>query len=351
MLRMLTSGCVVLMALGLVVDPAFVAFADEGGLDEFFGYKLGAYTTAADEEIERLEKFHPLSEPIGGFTEVALKYSDDYRLQAVRLKMPTYNKDGGMAGYQQILSKYRRYFEWNISRYSTREGKRWVEKSERTGIKFRQGFGMNQAIGCRNGNEFFIEVKKLDERSAPTPPWASKKTEPISTLFGVHIGATIDEIELPRFELKTPFASCQYGFTPKRQFRQFDMYCFQIVNGRVYKIIGAWQKPNKKNRKWELDDDAIKAERAAVRDILKEKYKIHFAKRSQILYAGTGEDYTFLSEFNVEYKTKGSYKPKKYWVVGLSTDERRISADKRQKEKRVSEEKLRKIQLDGIDAL
>lgn len=348
---MARKGFAFVCSLCVLAMTVFATFADEGGLEEFFGYKLGAYTTATDEEVERLTKLHPLPKPIGGFTEVALEYSDDYRLQAVRLRMPTYDKDGRMAGYQQILSKYGRYFEWVISRYSTKEGKRWVEKSERTGIKFRQGIGANQTIDTSRGNTFSIRVKALDERSAPTPPWTTQKTVPISTLFGVPIGATIDEIELPHFELKTPFASCQYGFTPKKKFRQFDMYCFQIVNGRVHKIIGAWQKPKKKNRKWELDDEAVKAERAAVRNILKEKYKIHFAKRSQILYAGTGEDYTFLSEFNYEYKTKDSYKPKKYWAVELSTDERRISADKRQEEKRVSEEKARKIRLDGIDAL
>lgn len=348
---MARKGFAFVCSLFVFVAMAFVTFADEGGLEEFFGYKLGAYTTASDEEVERLEKFHPLSEPIGGFSEVALKYSDDYRLQAVRLQMPTYEKGGKMAGYEQIMAKYRRYFEWVISRYSTKEGKRWVEKCEKIGIKFKQGIGTNQIIDDSDGRKFSISLKTLDERSAPTPPWATQKTVPISTLFGVPIGATIDEIELPHFDLKTPFASCQHGFTPKKKFRQFDMYCFQIVNGRVHKIIGAWQKPNKKNRKWELDDEAVKVERAAVRNILKEKYKIHFAKRSQILYAGTGEDYTFLSEFNYEYKTKDSYKPKKYWAVGLSTDERRISADKRQKEKRVSEEKARKIRLDGIDAL
>jgi len=348
---MARKGLSFVCTLVVFVTMAFVTLAGDGGLEEFLGYKFGEYTTATDEEVERLEKFQPLPKPIGGFTEVALKYSDDYRLQAVSLRMQTRDKDRKMAGYEQILAKYMRHFEWQMSRYWIKEGKRMVEKNERIGIKFKQGNGTNQEIDTRNGDMFSIRLKTLDERSASTPPWASQKTTPISSLFGVRIGATIDEIELPHFELKTPFATCQYGFTPQKKFRQFDMYCFEVVDGRVRRIIGAWQKPSMKNRKWEIDSDAVQNERALVRDILREKYKIHFAKRSQILYAGTGEDYTLLSESNYEYKTKGSYTPKQYWAIVLSTDERRFYADKRQEAKRVSEEKARKVRLDGIDAL
>lgn len=337
--------------LSVVVMTAFATFADEGGIEEFFGYKFGSYTTADDEEVERLEKWHPLTTPIGGFDEVALKYTDDYRLQMVSLRMQKYDKDRRMAGYEQILSKYGRCFEWKISRYWIKEGKRMVEKNERCGIKFRQGIGAKQEIDDHDGSRFSIRVKNFDDSSATTPPWASEKTTPISTLFGVRIGATIDEIELPHFELKTPFYSCQYGFTPKKKFRQFDMYCFQIVDGKVHRVIGAWQKPGRKYRKWEVDIEAFQGERALVRNILKEKYKIHFAKRSQILYAGTEMDYTLLSELSCEYKEKGSKTPKKYWAIELRPDERRFSADMRQKERRASEEKARKIRLDGIDAL
>ena len=280
------KGLSFVCSLSVLVTTAFTTFADDGGLKEFFGYKFGAYTTATDDEVEQLEKFQPLPNPIGGFTEVALKYSDDYRLQAVSLRIKTHDKGGRMAGYEQIMAKYGRYFEWVISRYWTKEGKRMVEKNERIGIKFRQGNGTNQEIDCSKGSMFSIRAKNFDERSTTTPPWAAQKTTPISTLFGVRIGATIDEIELPHFELKTPFASCQYGFTPKKKFRQFDMYCFQIVDGRVHRIIGAWRQPGMKNLKWVIDDKAVNAERATVREILREKYKIHFAKRSQILYAG-----------------------------------------------------------------
>lgn len=363
----------VVCSLFAFVTTAVVTFADEGRLEEFYGYKFGSFAT--EKEIEQLEKFNPLRRPIGGFTEVALKYSDDYQLYAVMLRAPANSHEKVIRCLDQVIARYDQYIE------------RIVKDGQATSFLKSKNRGSLQAVDFRP-HDNTLEVCDTqyyrqpyhplpwaysDEqgfavyrhRSYVVPPWLQeKKTTPITHIFGIQLGATLDEIDLPYVKLNDLFAGCQYGFTPKIKFRQFDTYCFKIEDGKVSEIIAAWPMPRNKSwevrRKGEYVGAAVESERLAVRGILQEKYKIQSLKRTHFLHAGTGDDYTLLQELECDKKIppkkkSGRGKSQRYFAISLGKDVGRVSAERmaqeRAKRKQEEDAKARKIQLDGIDAL
>jgi len=352
------------------VTTAFVTLAGDGGLEEFYGYKFGSFAT--EKEIEQLEKFNPLRRPIGGFTEVALKYSDDYQLYAVELRAPAGNHEKVMRGLEQIVARYGQYIE------------RVVMNGQATNfLKFKNRNGSRQGVDFSpHNNTLVVDDKQYtppcaflpwaysDEHgfavycysSYVVPPWLQKeKTTPITHIFGIRLGATLDEIDLPYVKLGDSFAGCQYGFTPKIKFRQFDTYCFKIEQGKVSEIIAAWPMPRNKSwevlrQKGEYVQSAVESERLAVRGILQEKYKTQSLKRNHFLHAGRGDDYTLLQELTCDKKISpkkksGRGKSQSYLAISLGRDVGRVHAEERTKRKQEEDAKARKIQLDGIDAL
>jgi len=179
-------------------------------------------------------------------------------------------------------------------------------------------------------------------------PFEEPKTTEITNMFGVTLGMKLEDVGLKTVKLKTRNSDVwNYGFTPKKKFRRFDVYKLKVEKGIVMGIQ-ATVTPG------EYAGDIV-----AVVDILRKKYQAAFAWPSTssdtriARHVGYGDDYTILE---IEHKSvRRTLSVEHSMSLTLSLDAHRRELDRvyssRRKHEQFIKSKPDPHKYDGIDAL
>ena len=336
--------------MGLLTLFCFQAQCEDRSIREFFGFKLGSF--ASDEEIERRTKSFKLEKPFLKFESGCLRYANNRRLYAVELStkwmsvVPFKDVEIKREIEESLVAKYRGQLEMKRDSAGTKY------------LSFRSPDETPQRIRVSSDYSNGLTIFRADLRddriySGKCPPWMdaneidpclAEKTTPITNLFGVTIGIPIDAVSLNHKKLKKRIFDCDYVFEPRKQFRKFNRYLLRVKDGKVAGILATWKLP--------YEGKGVPDEKAAIRRVLKEKYKFQFVSLDKITHVGNGDDYTYLT---VDSRLPTSSSVGYYLIIELREDiERRVREKfKKERENRdsVRSEPPRQVNLEGIDAL